>query len=437
MFAVIIFLLPLAFKSGFVAYLLWVFATVFSPQLYLYGFMEGFRYVFVFAGVALLTLWMHKEKRPLSVGFDGTSILLLLFVSHAIISSIFALQPNPLVLFRIDVFLKGMVLAVAAPYFLTSRWKIHLTLIVIVAGLGFHAVLDGLKVIASGGGHNTYGISNSTLSDNNLYALGIVMLLPLILYLVKYSGGRLAKLASLGTFVLCVLTVVGSNSRGAFLALAILGVWYWITSSRKMISALVIAFAFVGVIQIAPERWFDRIETIKTAGEDESFLGRVAAWKVSLNIANDHPLLGGGFQAVQTQWIWNRYKDTPNLIPIDVPEMTAKAAHSNYFQVLGDLGYVGLLLFIALMASAFVTRWKIQRLASTEKTNSAWATDLATSINLSVVAFMAGGAGVSLAYFELAYLMIMIQCSVRRILLAESAPSKAAIDISSVNKFYV
>lgn len=424
MFGVMLALIPMALRNGFVAFLLWVYTTALSPHLYLYGFMQGFRYTFVFAGIALLMLWLRKVENRGSFHFDGTSILMILFVVHATISALFSLQPNPLVWFRLEFFLKGMVLAFVIPFFLTSRWRIHIMLLVLVTGLGFHAMLDGLKMITSGGAHNIYGIPRSTLSDNNLYALGMVMLLPLFLYFAKYSAHYLAKWVALIAFALCVMTVLGSNSRGGFLALAILGFWYWITSSRKFVSTIFIVIVAVGVIQFAPERWFDRIETIKTATEDGSFLGRVAAWKVSLNIANDNPIFGGGFHAVENQWIWDTYKSTPNLIPIDIPEMKSKAAHSNYFQVLGDLGYVGFFIFLALLASVFIMRWRIKIVSARNKGEFEWATDLATAINLSLVAFMAGGAGVSLAYFELVYVFIMTQCAIYRLLVAEVEQSK-------------
>lgn len=426
-------MIPMAFMNGFVAFLLWVYASVLSPQLYLYGFMQGFRFVFVFAGIALLLLWMRKVQDRGRFVPDATSVVLLLFVIHTILSSIFSIQPNPAVWFRLDIFLKGIVLAFMAPFFLTSRWRIHVMLIVLVIGLGFHGVVDGLKMIASAGAHNILGIPTSSLSDNNLYALGMVMLLPLILYLAKYSAHRITRWIALIAFSLCVMTVLGSNSRGGFLALAILGIWYWITSPRKILSLVFVAVVAVGVVQFAPERWFERIETIKDAAADQSFLGRVAAWKVSVNIANDNPLLGAGFHAVERQWIWNQYKVTPNIISSVVPQIPAKAAHSNYFQVLGDLGYIGLILFLALLASAFVNRWRIQALAAKSRSDTTWATDLATAINLSLVAFMAGGAGVSLAYFELVYLFIMMLPAIHRILILESAKTKAPVSAQQRN----
>jgi probable O-glycosylation ligase (exosortase A-associated) len=426
MFAIVLAWVPMAFMNGFVAFLLWIYTSMMSPQLYLYGFMIDFRYAFIFAGIALGMLMLGRVQERGHFIWDKIGVLLVLFIAHAIVSAMIAINSNYWVTFRLEFFIKGMAVAIAAPFFLTSRERIHAALIAIVAGLGFHGVVDGAKVIMSGGAHNVLGIPGASLGDNNLLALGMVMLLPITLYLVKYSAYKIAKWAAIGVFILCVMTVLGSNSRGGFLALAVLGVWYWITSPRKIMSAVLVAVVAAGVVNFAPDRWFERIATIQEAGEDESFLGRVAAWKVSVNIANDNPIFGAGFEASQVASIWNKYKQTPNFININIPdEIKFKAAHSNYFQLMGDLGYVGLCLFLALVASAFITRWQIKSLVKQLPGNHAWAADLSTALTLSLVAFMVGGAGVSLAYFELTYLQIVMLSIVRHLLVQELGQVKA------------
>lgn len=410
-------MVPLALMNGFVAFLLWIYINLLSPQAYLYGFMMDFRYVFMYAVVALAALMLGRLKDRAKFLADTSMVLIIIFIVHSLIAAFLSPSSNSLVAYRSELFIKGMALCVVAPFFINSRWRIHLTIVAIVAGLGFHGVVDGLKMISSAGAHIVRGIPNSTLTDNNLYALGIVMLLPLTLYLAKYSTSQLARWGALSVFGLCVMAVLGSNSRGGFVALAILGVWYWVTSPRKLKSTLLIVIVAIGVVQFAPPRFFDRMETIKEADQDASFLGRVAAWKVSVNIANDHPLFGAGFDSTQVKSIWDQYKFTPNFIDINIPESIGyKAAHSNYFQVLGDSGYVGLLIFLSLMASAFMTRWRVKALASKRPVEFAWALDLSTSINLSLVAFMVGGAAVSLAYFELVYLQIVLLSVIHRLL---------------------
>lgn len=421
-------LVPMAFMDGFVAFLLWIYTTVMSPGNYLYGFMLSFRYVFVFAGIAVLLLMLGRVKERGKFEWNISTVLLLLFIVHGMLSAAFALQPNVLLEIRVETFWKGMALALIAPFFLSSRWRVHLTVLVLVLGLGFHAVVDGLKVIASGGAHNVVGVPNSSLTDNNLYALGMAMLLPLIMYLYRYSAHKYAKWTAAVGVILTIMTIIGTNSRGGFLALAVVGFWYWMISRRKLISLAVIGVLAFGVMNVASDRWFDRIESIQTAGEDESFMNRVAAWRVSMSIANDHPVLGGGFNAVQNFWIWDEYKNRPSLFTVDVNKYTPKAAHSIYFQVLGDLGYVGLLIFLALLASAFYARARVK--AIVVKTGSGWwALDLSNAGCLALVAFMAAGGGVSLAYFELVYFLIVMMSMLPSILLSEPRPQNQAAQL--------
>jgi hypothetical protein len=94
---------------------------------------------------------------------------------------------------------------------------------------------------------------------------------------------------------------------------------------------------------------------------------------------------------------------------------------------MGDLGYVGLLLFLALMASAYITRWQINDLVKRTSSSNTWASDLSTAITLSLVAYMAGGAGVSLGYFELVYLQIVMLAIIRQLLLRQVEQEKAVL----------
>ncbi|MDX9843851.1 MAG: putative O-glycosylation ligase, exosortase A system-associated [Aquabacterium sp.] len=424
MFVITLGLVPMAFMDGFVAFLLWIFTTVMSPGNYLYGFMLSFRYVFVFAGIAVLLLMLGRVKDRGKFQWNASTVLLFLFVMHGMLSAAFALQPNPLLEIRVETFWKGMALALMAPFFLSSRWRIHLTLVVLALGLGLHAVVDGLKVLASGGAHNVIGVPNSSLTDNNLYALGMAMLLPLLMYLYRYSSVKYAKWAAAAGVVLTILTIIGTNSRGGFLALAVVGFWYWMISPRKLVSLLLVAALAFGAMQVAPDRWFDRIESIQTASEDDSFMNRVAAWRVSMSIANDHPVLGGGFNAVQNFWIWDEYKERPSPFTIDMSRYTPKAAHSIYFQVLGDLGYVGLSIFLALLASAFYARARVKSIV-VKAGRGWWALDLSNAGCLALVAFMAAGGGVSLAYFELVYFLIVMLSVLPSVLAAESAETRS------------
>ena len=74
------------------------------------------------------------------------------------------------------------------------------------------------------------------------------------------------------------------------------------------------------------------------------------------------------------------------------------AAHSIYFQVLGEHGWAGLGLYLLLGFLTWRTgTWVIQRTRHIEELQ--WATEMVRMIQVSLLGFMVGGAFLSLLYF--------------------------------------
>lgn len=403
-------MVPMALMNGFVAFLFWGYTTVLTPTHYLFGFMQGVRFNFIFAAIALGLLFLQREKTKNSKpAITGTYWLLVAFLVHANISAALALSPNPLIMDVQEKIIKGFAFVLAVPFFVKDRTGIHAVLAMIALGLGLHGVVEGLKFVASGGGHRMSGIPGSSLTDNNLFALAMVMVLPIFLYFYNVLSNKYAKNISLIGFLLTIMTVIATNSRGGFLALAVLGVWYFVMSRRKGFAFIAILVGVGLVLAVAPDTWFDRISSIETANEDTSFMNRVAAWRVSLAIGLSNPIFGGGFSAIQNYWVWDIYKTLPSIFSVDAGLYSPKAAHSIYFQILGDMGVVGLMLFFGLLLTAFFNRTSIKRKVKISKRQDlVWAIDMADAIFLSLLAYMVGGAGVSLPYYEIVYILIAL-----------------------------
>ena len=409
MLAAMLAMVPMAFMNGFVAFLFWGYTTVITPAHYLHGFMQGVRFNFIFAAMALAILFLRKNKNESKPILGVTYWLLVVFLIHASLSTVFAFTPNPLIDEKFEKIVKGFAFVLALPFFVKDRNGIHAVLLMLALGLGLHGVIEGLKFIMSGGGHRMNGIPDSSLTDNNLFALGMVMILPIILYFNQVLIDRYAKWVTIFAALLTILTIIATNSRGGFLALAVLGIWYFMASRKKGYAIFVVIVAAVVVVAVAPDTWFERISTIKEASEDSSFMNRVAAWKVSMSIGLSNPIFGGGFSGIQNYWIWDMYKDMPSIIPVDVNLYTPKAAHSIYFQVLGDMGVFGLILFLSLLMSAFIARKSIiSKVNKSSKAELLWAVDISNAIFLSLLAFVIGGAGVSLPYYEVIYILISL-----------------------------
>ena len=161
-------------------------------------------------------------------------------------------------------------------------------------------------------------------------------------------------------------------------------------------------------------------------------MGRVVAWKMSWLIAMDRPFFGGGMHAVQNLLVWSTYRPLlPSLDFIVTPpaDVVPHAAHSIYFEVLGDTGFVGLFLFLGALASALYNCSWIYRQARGHA-DLVWAQDLSRMIQISLVIYLVTGAALSMGYFELIYIVLALTSRCRRTvalaLAARTAPASHA-----------
>lgn len=408
--AALVIVIPIALMRPFAAFLVWCWTALMIPTSYLYGFMANTRINLIFALITLSLIILGRVNRVEYVN-NRVTWLFVIFLTHGTISMIFGYQGNP---FNSEYFIylvKLMAFALVMPLFLKDRIHLHAFILVMVIGMSLHGLLDGLKTIASGGGHNMYGPAGTMIADRNHLSAALAMMLPLVYYLHSSSRNKLVRWGFWGLFIIVAIAIIGGRSRGGFLALSVIGLWIVFVSQHKFRTVLLVTIAASSLLSIAPDEWFSRISTIRDAGEDESFMGRVIAWRISSALALENPIFGGGFHAVQVQEIWDRFKAAPGLLGFlnfGVPEFGAKAAHSIYFEVMGDLGFLGLAIFLFIMLQSIYARFEIKRMVKQSRPKSTWAQDMADMLMLSVLAYLVGGAGVSLAYFEPIYMIIML-----------------------------
>lgn len=406
--AAMIFLIPLALRNTYSAFLLWGWAGLISINSYVYGFLLTIPFVQVFAIISLILLLVAKDPELRKFKRNPTTTIFILLAIQCLLSATFAYDNLPRNWELSTNMLKTLLFCALMPMLITSRYRIHAFVLMMCVSTGFHGLVDGLKFLSSGGSHLARGIQK--FGDNNHYAIVMVMAIPLLLYLARYSSNKLVRLGFVGVTALSVLAVIATRSRGGLACMIVVAVWFILTSKRKLMGLVFIALAAFMVVQLAPSDWTSRMNTISEAGEDASFMGRVTAWRVSSAIALGHPLTGGGFHAVENRAVWDRFKDSPNLLGF-VPGLDMNnrhAAHSIYFETMGDLGFSGMLIFMVALVNAFFTARTVMREAQQAGPQLEWARSLAELLLMSVVAFASGGALLSAAYFEMPYMLFML-----------------------------
>lgn len=399
----------LAVQQVFIGYLLWGWAGLIAINYYLYGFMSGMGYVQIFAVITLIALVLKKNSGLKKFQFNRTTSLMLLFVVHGFLSALFAYPGLDRNWELFGNLAKTILFCLFMPMVVGNRFRIHAMVVMIALAISFHGALDGLKFLASGGGHHAQPLKK--FGDNNHLALILLMVLPFLYYAYQVSEKKIVRWGFLAALPLIVLAVVATHSRGALVGMLAVALWIILKSQKKILGVVLVSLCALMVIQLAPQKWSQRMETMQTADQDASLMGRVAAWKVSSAIALANPILGGGFRAVQSHPVWNQFKDSPGFLGfVETPTLNRSgvAAHSIWFEIVGDQGILGLVLFVVLIVNTFVTRREIWKLVKKNGPQNRWAGDLADMVGASMLAYVVSGSLLSAAYFELPYICMML-----------------------------
>ena len=406
-------LLPLTFMSAHVGVLLWIWVALLSPNELLYGFMAGIPFNKIVAIITLGLITVSKEKKDIYL--DGTGVLLILFALAATISWYGGIVSTPDATDLYQKILKEIVLAFAIMAVMTTRHRIHLAVLTVAISFGFLAVKEGLIFLLTGGGHKVLG--TGSVGDNNSLAAALLMTIPMMYYLARHSAVRIIRIGLLAALGLAVVTVIATFSRGGFVGLMVVGLFMVKNSRNKFGSFALVVATGVLIYMLAPASWFERLNTINDVSDDGSFMGRVVAWKISWLIAMDHPLFGGGMHAVQRLLVWDTYR--PFLYLLDSVIVTPPAdtfphaAHSTYFEVLGDTGFIGLTLFLGVVGLGFWNCRSIMRMGRGHPSLT-WAVDLGRMMQITLVVYCVTTALLSMGYFELFYVVVALLSRCRR-----------------------
>jgi len=402
--------LPFAMRFTWVAVLLWTWVSIMNPHKLAYGFANTAPFAAVAAGAALISLAFNRDRFRLP--WQPVVMALVVFTVWMCITTLFAINPE-LSWLQLNKVLKIQLMTLVAMIALRERKHIDLFVWVNVLSIGFYGFKGGLFTIATGGESRVWGPPGGFIEGNNEVALALVVALPLMNYLRLVASRGWVRASLLVLMVLCVVAAVGTQSRGAFLALVAMGVMLWTRSSRKLVTGTAVVLVAFTVIAFMPEAWEQRMRTIQSYELDTSAMGRINAWWTTFNLASSRPT-GGGFE-IYTPEIFGRFAPDPSNI---------KVAHSIYFSVLGEHGFIGLFLFLTVWFLALRLSRKI-RIAAQKQPPQQWPHDLAVMCQVSLVGYAVGGAFLSLAYFDLPYNIVVILVVTMRWLAAQRGAKPA------------
>jgi probable O-glycosylation ligase (exosortase A-associated) len=408
-------LLPFVFSRPHIGVLLWSWIGYMSPHRLTWGFAYSFPFAMVIGAVTLVTVAFSFKK----LRFVWTPIVgwLLFFNFWMLITTIFSLQPDDSWVQWEKVF-KIQLMTFITLWVMGDKEKIHSLIWIIVVSIGFYGVKGGIFTITSGGGSHVLGPSGGFISGNTEIGLALVMVLPLVWYLYLNTTQLWIRIGLLVAMLLIPIAILGTQSRGALLAIAAIASFLWLKSRKKLLLFFAILMLVPFPFLFMPESWHERMGTIgaSESERDNSATGRILAWDFAYRMASTR-FMGGGFESFTAE---NYMRFAPDLIDSETGKF--QDAHSIYFEILGEHGFIGLGAFLIIFFLSWRTASKIMKL-SKSSIEDKWAYDLASMIQVSFIGYAVGGAFLGLAYFDLVYHLIIILILILKILETKSQNS--------------
>jgi O-antigen ligase len=283
----------------------------------------------------------------------GGRWVLVIFVCFGIatVTAVNPEQHNRFLLFLVN----SLATMLAAYMALSTRDRVQwalLFLMLAAAYIGWEAMNVGRN---SAG--RVEGIGTLETPDSNTIAAAIVPGIAIAVYFF-WMGNRWVKLLAVVSGALIANGLVLINSRGAFLGIACSFAFFigqmlfskYRKPRQRLIAVVLIIAAAGAAVRLADNTFVERMltlseeTTVKTEGSGSR---RVNFWLASIDVAKDYPLGAGiyGFETLSPLYLSDeKWLDSA---------LGLRSVHSIWFQALTEIGWIGAMAFLALLATLY------------------------------------------------------------------------------------
>ena len=231
--------------------------------------------------------------------------------------------------------------------------------------------------------HSIYGFGEEEghwvmwpfFKDHTIYGATVALCLPISLALLNQKGSPpLSKAVLILLNSILITGLIFSYTRAAWLSVfcaGIIGLLVYFRVNFKLLLGLGLALGFIiyaqwDNIQLVlaknkhehtTEAFEEKIQSAANVTTDASNLERINRWDCAYQMFKKRPVLGFGPGTYAFEYA--PFQDPENLTIISTNFGDMGNAHSEYLSALSESGFIGLLLFISIVASIFTCAIKL------------------------------------------------------------------------------
>ncbi len=417
-------LLLIAFKRPFLFTLIYAYIDIVAPQRLSYFMLNSIPLSLVVFALALLGYLIADTKQDSRFSIrQGMMILLLAYCGYTTLQA----EVPVAALEKWDWVWKALVFAIFLPLTLKTRLRLEALALFMVLCAATLIITGGIKTLASGGGYGVLVLlvdNNSGLYEGSIISTVAICIIPLILWLSHHGTifppDWRVRLFAYALIFSALLIPIGTQARTGLVCIAVWAVLQLRFVRYRMIYAGLAAAIGVLSIPLLPQSFTERMGTIENYKADQSASTRLAVWQWTWDYAKQHPF-GGGFDVYRINKLTyelsevdvSQYEEwgiNPDDVDARVVEDEARAFHSSYFEMLGEQGYPGLILWLMIHVGGL---WRMEllrrRYSKSQKREEQWVAPLAIALQNAHMIFLVGALFVGIAYQPFVYMLVALQ----------------------------
>ncbi len=413
-------LLVLGLKRPFLFILAYIYIDIVSPQRLTYILLPSIPVSMLMFMLAIGAWLVADRKDDMRVG--ARQIMMLVLLVYCGLTTYYIAEFQVEAYEKWDWASKALIFAIFLPLALRTKLRIEAVMLFMTLSLAAIIIGAGIKTALGGSGYGSFAMmvdNNSGIYEDSTLSTAAVMMIPIILYFTKWGSifppDWRVKLFSYALIGACLLTPIGTQARTGLVCAALLFVLMLRDSKRKSLFIGGAALAGVLALPFVPSAFSERMETIGGYQADSSASTRLAVWRWTFEFAQEHPL-GGGFDSYRA----NRISVATTTVSGSGPSQTmstrvhtdqSRAFHSSYFEMLGEQGWFGLALWLAIHGIGILRMEWLRRHYRGERAPEGfqWVSPLATALQNAHLVYLLGSLFVGIAYQPYFWILVAVQ----------------------------
>ncbi len=412
------YVLVLGLRRPFLWVLLYVYIDILAPQRIGYSAIASLP-VSLIAFAAAFGGWIALDRKE-GARFtlrQGLMALLLVYCFWTTGHADFPVEAAT----KWDWVWKALLFAIFLPLTLTTRARIEGLALVLLLSVATIVIGTGMKTILGGGGYQNLKFfvnDNSGIYESSTLATVAIGLIPMLWWFVRHGTifrphWLVTGFAVALTFA-ALLVPIGTEARTGLLCIAALGGLMLRYTKQRFLFIAGAGVLGLTALPFLPQSYYERMATLAQPSGDESASTRIAVWEWTIDYVAQKPL-GGGFDAfrgnkfnyVMPVKTTDRNTTTVTYQPV---EDKGRAYHSSFFEMLGEQGWPGLIIWLSLH---LIGLWQMERIQRRWKNAEAeaerWIAPLAAALQMGALIYLVGATFQGIAYQPVMLMLVGLQ----------------------------